>query len=92
MFAQPIDGFAERGVLGVLDEIQHVALGLATEAVVILVVGGNMKGGGVLVMKWAQPRPVASRLAQVDGLPDQVDNIDLGLELLDVHAPRYRIW
>ena len=68
MFHQEADGRAVRA---------------AAEAVVELLGGRHREGRRLFIVERTQPLVVGSRLAQLDGLADHVDDIDAGQQLLD---------
>ena len=80
-------GLGERELLLGLQKAESIALGLATEAVVELLIGVDHEGGVLVVVPGAKGREVSAHGLQVDSVgADKFAEIDACLQRLDILA------
>jgi len=77
------DCLAEALMLVLHEETDGAAMGAAAEAMVELLLATDSKGGGLLVVKGAACLIVLSRLAQVDAVVDEFDDVGASEQVVD---------
>ncbi len=87
--SEHLQGFEKRDALDVLHKGEHVALGVAAEALVKLMILVNVKGGCLFRVKGTETQPglPPPKLFQPHILADDFNNVDLRLQVLgEVHG------
>src|SRR5262245_41641604 len=94
--SQQRDRFWEGDAFQVLDETDGIALGPATEAVVVSWALANMKRRRLLLVKGTESDKAGAGFSQAHITLNDMDDVDAGLQLLDklfakVHSVPHRI-
>src|SRR5258708_27614368 len=80
---QHLDRLEESHLLGLHDELEYVAPGLAAEAVVELPFGAHRERRGLLLVERAAAHEVPSHAPERHGLRDDLDEVTGGANALD---------